>query len=101
MQIKTLSTIEVLQTMDDGGALEELREALLTVAKAVNERGGKGAVTLRLNFEKRGKNQLEITDQVSFTVPKVAKDPKTFFATQDGQLTRQDVNQMSFDDITT
>lgn len=98
-QVKTLSTVEVLATIDDGGALESVRDAITQVTKAVNERGGKGSVTLQLSFEKLGRKQLKVTDAVKFTVPQVVKDPTMFFCTDDGQLSRQNTDQLNLEEV--
>lgn len=90
---KTLTVIEVLQKMDDGGALEDFRDALAEVTRAVEARGGNGSVSLTLKIEKIGRRQLKVVDEVKFTVPKIVKEPTVFFATDDGQLSRQDTNQ--------
>lgn len=98
-QVKTLSTVEVLSTLDDGGALEEIREAITQVTKAVNERGGKGSVSLTLKFEKLGRKQLTISDAVKAVVPPVVKDPTMFFCTDEGALSRQNTDQLTMEDV--
>lgn len=93
-EVKALTVIEVLQKMDDGGALEDFRDALTEVTKAVEARGGSGSVSLTLKIAKIGRRQLQVVDEVKHTVPKIVKEPTVFFATEEGQLSRQDTNQL-------
>ena len=91
--VQTLSTIEVLQNIDDGGTLEELRDAISQVSKAVDARNGTGKVTLELTFSREGRAQLSVTDKVKVTLPPIKKDKTIFFSTPDGQLSRNDTRQ--------
>ena len=92
-QLKILSVVEVLEKIDDGGTLEELKTTLHDVVKQVRERGGKGSVTLKLIVEKKGRNRLDITDTIACSIPRRPSEPSTFFATDDGRLTRDNPEQ--------
>lgn len=96
-KIKRLSTIEVLQTLNDGGTIDDLNDAIREVSRAVNERGGSGTVTLKLKIsKKKSRNAIEIFDAVSKTVPAPVKDATTFFTLEDGRLTRDNPEQPGF-----
>ena len=92
-----MSTVEVLQTIDDGGALEELKDAIEDVTRAVKSRGGTGKVTLELTFTKEGRSQVGVTDKIKVAKPAVKKDKTIFFTTTEGQLSRDDTRQGEFD----
>ena len=96
-KVKKLSTVEVIQTLNDGGALEELRDGISKVAKAVKDRGGNGSVTLTLKFSRsESGNALRVVDAVKVTEPAMKKDPTTFFALDNGELTRDNPSQPGF-----
>jgi hypothetical protein len=96
-KIKKLSTVEVIQTINDGGALEDLRTAIAEVSIAVVGRGGKGKVVLTLDFEKKKSSRgLTIIDTIKTAVPPIPKDPTTFFALESGELTRDNPEQPGF-----
>lgn len=91
-----LSIVEVLQTMDDGGALGDLRERLSDVTRAVLGTNKPGSVTLTLKVEPmKNRVQVAITDSITAKVPTRDKDMKIFFTTEDGNLTRRDPSQLS------
>lgn len=98
-QAKTLSVVEVLQTVNDGGALEDLMIAIRRVSTSVEERGGAGEVTLKLKFAKLGRHQLKIVDEVAFKEPKKVNDATVFFATTDGDLTRTNPDQFELAEV--
>lgn len=91
--IKKLTLVEVLQTVNDGGCLEELGRELRSVVAAVDSTGKPGSVTLKLTVKKRGRIQIDVVEQVSSVVPKPAVDPSMFFVTEDGSLSRQNPEQ--------
>ena len=102
MSNPNLTVIEFLQTIDDGGALEEFRAALSEVSQQVMDKGGKGSVSLKITLEKAKGNsrRVLVTDAVSYTVPKRQTSPSTFFvAYHGGQLSRRDPDQTSFMDM--
>ncbi len=102
MQIKTLSTVEVLATIDGGGTLEELREAIQKVSIAVGQsknKNAKGKITLELTFARLGESQVAVNDKVKVALPPICKDDTLFFTTQDGGLSRNDTRQGSFEGL--
>lgn len=93
-QAKTLSVLEVIQTVNDGGALEDMKDAIRRVSTTVEERGGQGSVSLTLKFSKLGRHQLKIVDEVKVTEPKKVNDATVFFSTNEGDLTRSNPEQL-------
>lgn len=97
-KVRTLSTVEFLQTVDSGGCLEDLKEAINEAAQAVNDRGGAGKVTLELNFKKLGRRQLTVTDKVKVTIPPKKKDETVVFVGDHG-LTRENPDQLRIEEV--
>lgn len=95
MAQRRMSVIDVLEKLDDGGALEDLREAIAQVNHALAQAPtkSKGSVTLKINFSKISKSELHIVDEVTSKVPKKIKDPNVFYATPDGGLSRDNPDQ--------
>lgn len=91
---KPLSVVEVIQTLDNGGTVEELKEAFAKVSQAVIDTGNAGMVTLEIEFKKNGKKSkaLSVIDKIKVKMPKIEKDPTTFYATEEG-LTRRNPDQ--------
>lgn len=96
-QVSKLSIVEVLQKIDDGGALEDLRDAIEQVTNAVVAagKGAKGAVALTLVIERVNSKEVRVTDGIQTKEPKIVKEPSTFFVHPEGGLTRENPNQMA------
>jgi hypothetical protein len=102
-EIKTLSLSETLLQLDGGSTVEEIQDHIRKVVSAVSETGNAGAVTIKLAFRRNGKHgshQVTVSDTVTATLPKVPKPDTLFFVTEDGDLTRQNPLQPSFQSIT-
>lgn len=72
----------------------DLTDALAEMATAVEERGGKAVLTLKLTlkqFKKSGRVQLDI--DISTKLPKEDRDSEVLFVGPGGQLLRKDPNQ--------
>lgn len=97
-----LSIVEVLEKIDDGGALEDLRDAIEKVTSAVTAagKGAKGAVTLNLVIERVNSKEIRVTDALQTKEPRITKEPSTFFVHPEGGLTRQNPDQMPLMDRT-
>lgn len=93
-QNRALNIVEILEKVNDGGALEDVRDLLRKCCRLVDERGGQGSVTLTLSVKKMGRGQLTITDAVKLSEPKKVNDPSIFFiASPDGDLSRNNPDQ--------
>ncbi|MEC5321197.1 hypothetical protein VSX61_20030 [Brenneria populi subsp. brevivirga] len=78
----------------------ELTEALADVIKAVRETRKKGSVTLTLNLamlDSRTENTLKITPDIKFSIPKLEMADTIMFSTADGDLLRDDPDQIQMD----
>lgn len=89
-----LTTVEVIQQMNDGGTLEELGNRLREVVRLVNDRGAPGSVTLKFSIKKVNRHQVEITDKITYAEPAIKPEPNIFFATDDGALSRHNIEQL-------
>lgn len=96
-ELNKLSVIEVLERMDDGGALEDLRDAIDEVTRAVTDagKGAKGQVTLTLAIERVNGHEVRVTDGIATKTPKITKEPSTFFVHPEGGLTRNNPKQLA------
>lgn len=78
----------------------ELTEALADVIKAVRETGKKGAITLTLNcsmLNTRDENTMKVTPKITRTIPELDRADTIMFSTADGDLLRDDPDQMQID----
>lgn len=91
----------MLQKIDDGSALEDLRRSIEQVVEAVTGggKGAKGKVTLTLNIERVNSREIRITDETKIGLPKVIKDPSTFYVHPHGGLTRHNPDQFHLLDM--
>lgn len=98
--LKKLSIVEALQKME-GGTVEELRRAIDKVTQAIDEasKGSSGSVTLKINFKKLGKGQVEVTDSITETTPKIQRDSTIFFVFPGGGLTTSNPLQSALDGL--
>lgn len=91
----------VLKTFSElrrGGALVDLDEAMAAVVKAVVATGKVGRVTLNLDIRQLGKGgALTVTDTISTKVPKLPVPDTVFFATEEGELVKEDPKQIKMD----
>ncbi|WP_315709999.1 hypothetical protein [Brenneria uluponensis] len=82
-------------TLDD-----ELTETLAMIIKAVRETRKKGSVTLTINCEmlnSRTEDTLKITPDIKFNKPKLELADTIMFSTSDGDLLRDDPDQIQID----
>jgi len=92
---RKMSIVDILNKVDDGGALEDLKDALAEVTKALYSSGikSKGTVTLTLEITRVGANQIIVVDKVKATKPSIKKDGSIFFADRDGGISRDNPDQ--------
>jgi len=78
-----------------GDLAGQASETLAEMVKAVHETNKKGKITLTLEIKPRGRDagQVELSGEVkpSFPIPDIA--PSMFFATEDGELKRENPRQ--------
>lgn len=104
---KNLQHFNTLITQLEGGALnealsEEIRKVVSEISDAAMDRGGvqKGSVTLKLDFKIDQKDKIiEVQADVKTKVPQTPRGRAgMFWCDSDGNLTRENPHQMSFDD---
>ncbi len=77
-----------------GGCLDELGQALRNVTDAALLTGNPGVITLKLLIKPTNSGAIELYDDVKVTMPKAEKVGSLFFSTADGQLVRNNPNQL-------
>jgi len=93
MKAELLNMLTLLQTHRRGEILKEADAALTDVIDAIRQHGGKGKLTLTLNFKLEKGDQISLTPDLKVEKPRRAMSAGIFFATDEGQLTRTDPNQ--------
>jgi hypothetical protein len=79
-----------------GRTHEELSKALQEVVLAARETGKAGSITLKLNIKSlTDAEAFEVTDTVSVKVPTGARPKSLWFATDEGELTRDNPHQLA------
>lgn len=73
----------------------DLSEELANVVKAVKRTGGKGSLTLTLTVKPRGRDsgQVELSGEVKPKIPQAPVAPSMLFATDEGDLVRDNPAQ--------
>ena len=89
-----------LQTNRKGEIPAEADAAMTDILAALREHGGKGKLTITLNFSFTKSGQIEIKPDLKSEKPRRAMSTGIYFADDDGNLTRSDPNQPDWvDDI--
>ncbi len=91
-----------LREQSAGRTHDELTDALAEVATAVKETGKKGAITLTITlapFDKGVGSALTVTDVVKKNVPQHDRRKSIFYADDNGNLTRDDPRQPTFEGL--
>lgn len=78
-----------------GRTHDELSEALRDVVLAARETGKAGSITLKLNIKALDDYGFEVTDSVSVKKPAGARPKSLWFATDEGELTRDNPHQLA------
>jgi hypothetical protein len=90
---------DFLREQGRGQAHDDLSTALHKLVTSVHETGNKGQLVFTLTVQPMKKNPdvLEVTDDVTVKLPKHARKASIFYPDADGNLTRTDPNQLTFD----
>lgn len=83
-----------------GKTHEELSEALYDLVGRVRDTGKKGSVSLTVNVAplKGDIDVLVVADEIKLRLPEHDRKASLFYPDKDGNLTRRDPNQLSFDE---
>lgn len=89
------SALTVLQNVRKGQILTDISAALREVSGAVMLVGKPGCVTIKLNISPSSVGgAMVIADDISTKIPKAPKSSSLFYADKDGNLRRDDPNQI-------
>jgi hypothetical protein len=88
----------ILLNLEKGKVANELENSLEEIVRAIEERGGKGKLTLELNLKQSGGNNkiMEVSAIVKKALPDRTRVSSIFFVNQDHQLQRENPEQMNF-----
>lgn len=90
---------DFLRDQSKGKTHEELTNGLHDLIARIQETGKKGRIQLTITVEPNKKNEdaLLVTDEIRLVLPQPDRKASIFYADDDGNLTRTDPNQLSFD----
>lgn len=93
--------LKLVADLEKGETAAELDAALAEVIAAVQLTGKKGSVSLKISIEPASKSAevLGIEGEVKAAPPKPDHKLDIFFATESGELSRNNARQMSIDDL--
>lgn len=77
-----------------GGCLDELGQAIRNIVDAALLTGKPGGITLKIVIAPTKSAAIEIYDDIQVKMPKAEKAGSLFFAGEDGQLSRNNPNQL-------
>lgn len=92
---------DFLREQSGGKTHDEMSEALYDLAARVRDTGKKGTVTLTISIEpmKGDERVLVVSDEIRIKLPEFPRKPSFFFTAADGNLSRRDPEQLSFDSL--
>jgi hypothetical protein len=90
-----------LLQQSNGRSHDELSAGLHDLVAKVVETGKKGSVTYTVTVEPLDKDgdAMKVTDEIKLKLPEHDRKASIFYPDGDGNLSRRDPNQLSFDDI--
>lgn len=99
--VKIRPFADFLRDQNKGRTHDELSEALHDVIGRIKETGKKGQLTLTITIEPNKKNPdvLQVSDVVIVKLPQPERKASIFYTDDDGNLSRTDPQQLSFEGI--
>lgn len=99
LEIRPFATWLIEQS--GGKTHEELSAALYDLVARVRDTGKKGSVSLTVNVAplKGDIDVLVVADEIKLRLPEHDRKASLFYPDKDGNLTRRDPNQLSFDSL--
>ena len=84
-----------------GKTHDELSQALVDLVARVRDTGKKGSVSLTVNVAplKGDVDVLVVADEIKLRLPEHDRKASLFYPDKDGNLTRRDPNQLSFESL--
>lgn len=92
---------DTLNSLRYGTLNEDLTKALNDLTTKCADTGRQGKLTLVLNLKPGKGGQIEIFDDIKVTAPKEERGSSIFWATPEGNLTRDDPKQMAIEGLRT
>jgi hypothetical protein len=87
---------QLVDTLDHGEIAREADEALAELARAVEDFGGKGSVTLTLRLERKKPGVVVIRPDVAKKIPREAPNASLRYVGPKGELLESDPMQAEF-----
>lgn len=78
----------LLEQTGRGRALEEANEQMGVLIRALQQRGGKGSITVQIKLEAQGPSLVASLGSVKIAAPRVEVGQSVFFTTPEGHLSR-------------
>lgn len=95
------SFLDIISDLDDGRVVEEMTHQLREVVRAARSAKKKAAVTLKITVTPEGERQYLVHAEVKPTIPTPTPGLTMFFATDGGELRKDDTKQLQLRDVTT
>jgi hypothetical protein len=91
---------DFLREQGKGHSHEELSEGLRDLVGRVKDTGKKGSITYVVTVEPtKGTDALTVSDEIKLRFPEHDRDASLFFSDANGNLTRSDPNQLTFESL--
>lgn len=90
---------DFLAEHNNGQATREASELLHELVAAVRDTGKKGTLTVKVSLSAMDEDTLVAVVESSVAAPKQPSKSAVYFATGDGNLSREDPNQLQFDSL--
>lgn len=91
---------DILTDLDDGHVHEELTRVLRDVVRGVREANAAGSITLKISLKPEGR-QFVVNADVTSKIPTRKPSASVFFATDDGDLRKDDPKQVPLRNVDT
>ena len=95
---RKLTFQQTLAALDKGRFPRDLADANKEIVEAIMKRGGKGKMTITLDYTK-GKDGVNITADLAVKKPKQGRSPDFVFASESGDTFMEDPNQTEMEDV--
>ncbi|MFK5689575.1 hypothetical protein ACI3EY_07900 [Ornithinimicrobium sp. LYQ92] len=92
---------DFIREQNRGRTHDELGEGLRDLVARVEDTGKKGSLTLTITVEplKGNDEALQVSDEIKLKLPEHNRGASIFFRGSDGNLQRDDPNQMTFESL--
>lgn len=92
---------DFLREQAKGTTHDELSEGLHDLVQRVRDTGKKGTLTVAITVElmKGSDKAVIVSDEIKLKLPEHDRDTSLFFADRNGNLTRNDPDQLAFDSL--